>query len=513
MDTKVKDSEDTTQGADGLVLYTDGGSRGPSSGPGYGGSGMHGYSYSLDSPKKGTGNTSVKLTTVGYIVNDEVKTEHQLVTPLGYIDSVTSFSGWVTNNVAELTAGIMALQKAISTKAANVYILADSMYFVDGSNKWLNTWKSNGWKKRDGSPVSNMDLWQTIMQLIDKLAENKQSLTIAHIYAHSGFLGNEMADRLATIGITRSMANIVNTLEKNYPPTKYWDKNSYTDDAGNQIRIEKHPFFGMPRFMFSTHSESLVPGRYLLSSAIRDDDLSMIGSVDPNRSLAVVYMDEPEPVIESFIEYQCKFAMDLPSIIVGRLDYLMKPTNYIDILTYGTNIFLRSSPLKMDLCDVSDQPVSRELKPARKAQWEVDEYNNLNTVLKSFQAGEKDIVVTDITPRIYDVEENEKTKETKYKLNDEFVVGLTHFNTPVAFASADGIETTDCRFTLGIDIVERNILKRLEDRRPKVSAITWCDHTPAAGVVKSFRVATIIEVTGGIGIWSGVYSNLRIVNI
>lgn len=513
MTTESMKSELANISADGIVLYTDGGSRGPSPGPGYGGSGIHGYAYSFEHPKKGSGNTTVKLTTIGYIANEEVSTEHQLVTPLAYVDSVTSFNTWVTNNVAELTAGIKALQMAIDSKIQNIYILADSKYFVDGTNEWLDKWKENGWKLRSGHPVGNLDLWLTIDQLVDTIYKNKQSLIIGHIYAHSGFLGNELADRLATIGITRSMSGIAGSIDKIYAATKYWDKNTYTDESGNQIRIEKHPFLGMGRFMFSTYAESIVPGRYLLSSAIKDDDLSLIGSVDPNRSLAVVYLDEPEPIIEGFIEYQCKFSMDLPSIIIGRLDYLMKPSNYIDILTYGPGIFLRSNPLKLDLFDVSNQPISRELKPARKAQWEVDEYNNLNTVLKSYQAGEKDIVVTDLTSRIYDIEEDEKSKQLKYKLNSEFVVGLAHLNAPIAFNSADGMETTDCRLSLGIDIVERNLLKRLEAMCPKISAITWCDSDPAPGVVKSFRVATVIEVKGGIGIWAGVYSNLRIVNL
>ena len=53
----------------GLVLYTDGGCR-PN--PGYGGSGIHGYLYTEEVPKKGAGQGLNILTAEGYVVKSEV---------------------------------------------------------------------------------------------------------------------------------------------------------------------------------------------------------------------------------------------------------------------------------------------------------------------------------------------------------------------------------------------------------------------------------------------------------
>lgn len=498
--------------ADGVVFYVDGGSA-PTN-PGYGGSGVHGYAYSFTPPKKGSGNADVKLTSSGYIANDEVGHEHQIVTPLYYFDSVTSFKHLVTNNATELSAGLSALIRAEESKIPKINIHADSNYFVEGTNKWLSVWKRNFWKNRSGNLLPNIEIWKQIDEVVKRIHENKQELTISHIYGHSGFLGNEIADRLATIGVMWSKQSKVKSLFTVYPPTKYWDKNSIIDEvSGEMIRIEKHPFLNMPRLVFSTFPETQVEGRYLLASAIKDDDLSLIGAVDPDKCLSVVILDQPEPIVEKFIKHQTKFSFDIPSIIVARLDYLLKPSNYVDISQYGIDIFAQSHPLQLDLISIDKQPVSRELRPPRKAQWEMDELTNLYKKLISFKEKDKSLIVTDITAVIYDSVTEAKTKQTKLKIKDEFVVGFSHFDTSISFSSVDGIESADCRFSLGIDIPERNTLKRLETMNPKVYAVTWTEEGHTPDMLKSYRVATIIEVQGGIGIWAGVYSNLRIVKI
>lgn len=496
---------------DGIVLYTDGGAA-PSN-PGYGGSGVHGYTYSNEYPKKGTGNSDVRLTTGGYIANSEV-TDQQPITPLQYIDWVKSYKDLITNNAAELNAGLMALEYIIVNKIPYAVIHSDSTYFVEGSKDWVEVWKQNGWKRRNGTPIPNLEIWIKISQYLEVIRNNKQELRISHIYGHAGFIGNELADRLATIGVLKSKNREFVDQCNIYPTTKYWDKNSYTNKETNTVvKVEKHPLFSLPRLVFTTHAETQLPGLYLLASAVKDDELSLIGSADPQKSLSVIHLETPEPLVEQFIEYQTQFALDIPSIVLARLDYLLKNDVYIDLMTYGIQMLEKTHPLRLDLYSLDQQPVSRELKPPRKAQWEMDEFDNLYKKLLSFKERNEDLIVTDITEVLYDIEPTKDGKDVKHKLKEQYNVGFTHFDTTVEYHVVDGSEMVNCRLTMGIDLPDRNTLKRLESYSPKVSVITWQDEPPQEGRIKSYRVAVVIEVKDGIGIWAGVYSNLRIVNI
>lgn len=496
---------------DGVVLHTDGGSR-PTN-PGYGGFGIHGYAYMNDVPKKGSGNSSVRLTRKGYLAADEVSDE-PVVTPCFYLDYVGSFKGLVSNNVAELTAGLTALQWAYDVQIQQITILADSTYFVDGTNDWLSVWERNGWKTRNGYPVANLDIWMKIKEIVAKIKAAGFDLRIAYIPAHSGHIGNELADRLATIGVFKSKSGKEIRQLTTFPASKYWDKNSYYDaETREWVRVEKHPFLNLPRMMFSTHEESQVPGRYLLASSLKDDELVLIGSSDSQKCLSVVQLKEPEPILEDFIAHQSQFALDLPSLMLTKLDFLLKPNTYVDIRLYGFEIFDKSHPLNLDLFTIDRQIVSKELRPPRKAQWEVDEFDKLHRRLLQFVEKSNEVVGTDITEVIYDLVPSKDGKKTKFKLKDEFGVGFTHFNTNVSYQGTEDTETANVRLTLGLDIPERNSLKRLEAMEPKVHVITWLDEPHQPGMVKSFRIATVIEADGNIGIWAGVYSNLRIVTI
>jgi hypothetical protein len=84
-------------------------------------------------------------------------------------------------------------------------------------------------------------------------------------------------------------------------------------------------------------------------------------------------------------------------------------------------------------------------------------------------------------------------------------VGFAALELDVNYKSDDGILAAPVILTLGIDLLDRNALKKLEIYNPKVTIISWLE---APGV---FRYATVIEANEDVGIWAGCYSNLRIV--
>ncbi len=95
-----------------------------------------------------------------------------------------------TNNRMELSAVIRGLETL--TRPCAVDLWSDSQYVVKGINEWLPGWKRKQWRKADGQPVMNADLWQALeVQL--KIHRVK-----AHwVKGHAGHAENERVDRLA----------------------------------------------------------------------------------------------------------------------------------------------------------------------------------------------------------------------------------------------------------------------------------------------------------------------------
>ena len=97
-----------------------------------------------------------------------------------------------TNNRMELTAVIEGF-KALK-RPCDVTLYTDSKYVADAITKgWAEGWKRKGWKKSDGKPALNSDLWDELLTLI-----SKHSLNIVWLKGHAGHPENERCDELAT---------------------------------------------------------------------------------------------------------------------------------------------------------------------------------------------------------------------------------------------------------------------------------------------------------------------------
>ena len=97
-----------------------------------------------------------------------------------------------TNNRMELSAAIAALSAL--KEPCDVTLTSDSKYMIDGITKgWAKSWKSKGWRKADKSPALNPDLWDELLNLIDK-----HNVTFIWVRGHAGHPYNERCDKLAT---------------------------------------------------------------------------------------------------------------------------------------------------------------------------------------------------------------------------------------------------------------------------------------------------------------------------
>ncbi|MBO5163502.1 MAG: ribonuclease HI [Ruminococcus sp.] len=96
-----------------------------------------------------------------------------------------------TNNRMELMgviAGLSALKEPCS-----VILTTDSKYVVDSITKgWVYGWQKKGWKKSDGKPALNVDLWERLLPLLAK-----HDVKFNWVKGHAGHPENERCDRLA----------------------------------------------------------------------------------------------------------------------------------------------------------------------------------------------------------------------------------------------------------------------------------------------------------------------------
>jgi ribonuclease HI len=106
-----------------------------------------------------------------------------------------------TNNTAELSALLQALRLAqVEIDAGRtVQVRSDSSYGLNAVTKWAVGWKKRGWRKADGE-IRNLELIQALHELFLAIEDD---VKLAHVSAHVGIEGNELADRMAMLAVER----------------------------------------------------------------------------------------------------------------------------------------------------------------------------------------------------------------------------------------------------------------------------------------------------------------------
>ena len=96
-----------------------------------------------------------------------------------------------TNNKMELTAAIEGLSAL--KEPCRVKLYSDSKYLIDGITKgWARSWRAKNWKKSDGKPALNVELWEKILEL-----DEYHEIEYIWVKGHAGNPYNERCDRLA----------------------------------------------------------------------------------------------------------------------------------------------------------------------------------------------------------------------------------------------------------------------------------------------------------------------------
>ena len=103
-----------------------------------------------------------------------------------------------TNNRMELMAVISALEAL--KEPCEVTLCSDSQYVCNAISKgWARSWKKNGWRRSNKEPALNPDLWELLLQQLDR-----HHVTVNWFKGHAGHPENERCDRLAVAAAERA---------------------------------------------------------------------------------------------------------------------------------------------------------------------------------------------------------------------------------------------------------------------------------------------------------------------
>ena len=108
---------------------------------------------------------------------------------------ISGFMAGTTNNRMELFAAISGL--GALKEPCNVKLYSDSAYLVNAFNDhWIEGWQKKGWKKSDGEPVENQDLW-----FILTAQTRKHHVEFIKVKGHADHPQNNRCDELARAAI------------------------------------------------------------------------------------------------------------------------------------------------------------------------------------------------------------------------------------------------------------------------------------------------------------------------
>ncbi|MBE0438336.1 MAG: hypothetical protein IBX57_01020 [Gammaproteobacteria bacterium] len=499
------------------VFYTDGGCR-PSNG--YGGWGFHGYAYSYEVGKQGTGLKDWLITPIGYVkknaftdidlihiwdhITRDVEHDNTLVESLRtrnvkvdkYLDGFGSLGDNSTNNQAEVCGLINAMKEVEKHSFKKVMFYIDSRYVLDGVTEWHENWVKNGWVKSDGKMVSNHEQWKELLEIKESLINSGVEIIFDWVKGHVGNLGNEKADNNATKGVIVSKKGLEYRSVKEHPAGGYWNPS-----VDNNRMISHKAWY----FNTGTDVSPKTPcGKTIYHIGKHGKDSDFLGKPMSDAAFSVIFAEHEEPGLEVVRKVQNSLDdSGLTSIVIGKLDNINKPAYSHEIIA-EEGLTLQQKGFKFDLYTPDDNQITEELRPPRLAFNVVEIMNTLESILLDFMGGKtrEDLVFSEITDIIY--ERINKGSKVKSKLlpNIDSLTKSISVKVPYNLLSSQG--ESNIKLTLGMDIPDRNTLSALAGKDPQVWVVTWRESKQA------FRYASIVKAGNDYGIWVGFYSNIHL---
>jgi ribonuclease HI len=493
------------------VLYTDGSCNAMNPGDpasrGWGGWGMHGYFYSTEKPKVGAGAKKGVPSKTGYDIKATGKGE---ITVTHYVDAFASVHGEATNNQAELMGALEALRLADHKELKKLLVRSDSRYVVDIVTG-IAKYRQNGFHKADGTDMPNRAIWMQVSDALQKLEDKGVKATFVWVKAHNGKEadpGNVLADRYARRGtLCNREGKPIHEVEVS-EAKGYW-----------KAEREHHRMLSHPHLYFTTTGEVVnrsPTGHYIYRIGDIRTGEEFLGKKLPDASFAVVYLKEPEDILEMLHGCFTELARGtVQGLMTASLANIFTAHIYQSIMKYGDRLLIfnrqRQAIEHMDKARDEDKDgmlIGHEIRPTRMAYDAIQLLNNMEALLDAFLKDKtfagSNLRATRITDLIY--ERTESPKKVTVKLKPTIPVGLKFLDVDVEYKTVgDEGAFKSVRLTLGQDLPDRNTLGALAEDGVEVYVVTWPESAAA------FRYAVIIQSGEDVGVWAGPYANLQLV--
>lgn len=460
------------------VIYTDGAT---SPNPGPSGSSMHGYIYNVNMIDQKTTDkpTGYSITNKGYMVGElkESTDDIKLVKPSYYVDGVYIHNDAQTNNVAELQAIAFTIDNLIMVNEftiTNVLILSDSAYAIGVFKKVQD---SDRWETEKDLP--NRDYYELFRGLIEQAKEKGMTIDIDKVKGHDVSIGNNIADRLAVTGRLLAADHVTVQNEFNLVPSKqYW---------GSQL--DRHPLLKYKQIFFINNDRNKEPALYSVISYKTGIELGkkspepIFGTFMPKQ-----HIKEIEEAIRTF-----QTGSSDKHILLGTVDlsvlYNQRTSHYYNL--FGSNIY-NMNPRRTQMLVMDEEPVVYAVLPSGLPMKTMEAMMEHRGILSDYQAEKPIREYIDITSSIYGTDEKGKTICKLEPSADKIDLKIKYLDRDVLVP-----------LSLGVDMPDRNVFKKLEKNNVKVSLAVEVDSET------TFTYYIIIDDkdTDDLSIWCNLYSN------
>ena len=488
-----------TNEIDGIIAYCDGGA---SPNPGPTGSGIHLYTYRYPIEKERPTKVGTRhiATDQGYVLQKDIRSDQKPVTIVEYIEKAIPMNT-ATNNIGEINAAVQACLVASQFNAKELKIITDSSMVVKGITEWLEGWKQKGWRKSDGEPVKNKELWMELDAAIQSLKPTTDVKAI-WVLGHNDEYGNVIADQLASLGVRLSATGKQDPRESRLTLADF-----------KQIGQPIHPFLCLKRIYFNSDAEFNVPGLYYQTDA--SDDKFILGKRTSEAVFSVIKLGYPDKLIEAVIEASCQRKDATNTILYTQTSRLNNSELQRISTLYGSDCFVPSSK-NMNVDFLDKKPVAHEVKEGELSLRAIDVLAHLEEILSSFHESNGNMSTSnaklDTRYRIYDITDKyymavvKKSKGIEVEsaeLKKEHANGAESAFITLSIVFPNGVvEERKLELIFGLDLPARNTLKKLEVLNPQVYVITWNFDE------KGLQYGVVVRTDSDLGIWTSYFSNV-----
>lgn len=524
--TSIKEKADK-EGIDlelGAVFYTDG------SGDtklGVAGFGLHGLVYANVPSKTGNGIPGYSISDYGYILDEKLHQEIRIrfdlagektytrdidvesTQPICYLKGKGALEVG-TNNTGEAMAFYRAVELADRLYRHHgirkFHFVLDAKYVLDTVER-LPMLRENGWKKSNGEVIANLELWQSMDQLLLRFYQPEITVTFEWAEGHTDNFGNIQADIMAGQAIVAARNEAYYETLDISPAKGYWTKKP----------ADIHPFlidtywYCKPTYPDQPHP---TLGLYPMYVGQHDLKRKVMGLPSQSDIHGIVYLSEIPETLLAVKQYCLKMESGKPGFVFDGIWYAEINTimnrSLQGTLLEGDGALIRYNPMNMSLSSFNKRPLVSKFTEQRLSKTTIEEqYGEVDLLLHRFKSDKLYPWenATDVTHHFY-AEETGKAKGFKFHVESNSHVTVDHHVKKIISDNVYHDVAAKTTLSFGLTCPVKRVFSSIKQSNPKLTLLTRCEHGSL------FYFYLVIETKNGeIGLWTNFSSNKQVVQL